>query len=245
MSAAEWIDAWGGPLDALLDAARAGRVDLARVSMAALAQACLDRIAADPSLARRADQVALAATLTEMKARLLIPAEAAAAEREAERLRARLEALAEARDRAERLLARDRLGRDVFARGAPEWEDAAEIATGALDVDLLRLVRAYARLRLSEEAGAPLEVRKVLAMTLREALEALGAALEGEDWADLGSLMWGASVRVGDERRSREVGARSRLAAGFAAALELARTGSAEIREDGRGGVQVRRRERM
>ena len=236
-----WPDGWTGPLDLLLEEARRRRVDLARIPLAALVDACLARLAGIPSTAEKADQLVLAATLAEMKARLLLPpAEREEGEAEAARLRARLIALERVQALAAALMAEDRLGRDVFARGAPQ--NAASVPGPAPEgadgrpLDLLDLVRAYARLRIVADAAAPLAVRRVFAMTLRDGLEALGRTLpEGDEWVELFAL-----TRRSDRRASR----RSAAAAGFVAALEMARRGEVELRQERAFGEMAVRRSR-
>lgn len=49
------------------------------------------------------------------------------------------------------------------------------------EVSILDVVRAYARLRLRDDVDAPMELRRILAMTLTEALEALGQRVEELD----------------------------------------------------------------
>ena len=224
---------WTGPLDLLLEEARRRRVDLARIPLAALVDACLARLAGIPSTAEKADQLVLAATLAEMKARFLLPPAEGGGEDEEARLRRHLEDLTAIRALAKGLAARPRLGRDVFARGAPETDPPPARAVDG--VDLVDLVAAYARLRINAEAEAPFEARRALAMTLREALALLGARLDDmEEWTKLFGLI----AAPGKTDRSRSV-----AAAGFAAALEMARRGEVEIRQDEAfGEVRIRRR---
>ncbi len=219
---------WDGPLDLLLAEVRAGRVDLSALSMTALIDRCLAAFAALPMTAK-ADQIGLAATMTELKSRLLLPQPEAEESDEAAQLRRRLEHLILIRQAADALTARDQLGREVFARGMPEVEAMPELRA---PLDLTDLIRTYARLRLTAEADAPLEIRRILAMTMGEALATLGGRLEKlDEWTALAPLMKGQG----------EVSARSRVAASLMAALEMVRRGEVEIRQDG-DGVMVRRR---
>jgi len=143
------LGAWEGPLDLLLELARAQRVDLAQLSIAALAEqfggALEAAIAARlVPLSRLAEWVVMAAWLTALRARLLLPADAreqAAAEREAADLRRRLAEREAARRLADWLERRPRLGREVFGRGLAEPSVAAEPAT-----DITDLLRACLRL---------------------------------------------------------------------------------------------------
>ena len=171
----------------------------------------------------KADQLLLAADLVAMKARLLT-GDDAARETEEDALRARALQLERIQRVAALLMGRDQLGRDVWARGAPELETDETPAAGD-DVAVIDIIRAYARLRLRDGADAPVELHRILAMTLREALEGLGARLhELQDWTEL--FAW-----AGQGARADGVSARSQAAASFVAALEMARDGRVELRQ--------------
>jgi segregation and condensation protein A len=120
------VDGFAGPLDWLLEMVRAKRIDLARLSIAALIEAFVDAMTA--ALAGRhairvenwAAWTVMAATLTELWSRLLLPAdapEARAAAEEAEALRRQLLERARMRVAAGWLERRPQLGHAVFARG--------------------------------------------------------------------------------------------------------------------------------
>src|ERR687889_2507124 len=120
------VDGFEGPLDLLLELARRQKVDLHRISILALAEQYIAFIEA----ARRmrlelaADYLVMAAWLAYLKSRLLLPeppkGEEPSAEDLASALALRLRRLEAIREVAKKLGERDRLGRDVFARGAPE-----------------------------------------------------------------------------------------------------------------------------
>src|SRR3954454_23115231 len=119
------LDGWEGPLDLLLTLARSQKVDLARISILALVEQYLAFIADAKKLKLEiaADYLVMAAWLAYLKSCLLLPKEGEAdpsPEELAMRLQLRLQRLSAMREAGARLLARDRLGRDVFARGAPE-----------------------------------------------------------------------------------------------------------------------------
>ena len=139
------LGTWEGPLDLLLELARAQRVDLAKLSITELAgqfAAAVDRAIAHGAvpLPRLAEWLIMAAWLTLLRARLLLPAapeEAAIAQADARALRRRLAARDAAQRLADWLERRPQLGRAVFGRGA------AEPATDALPTaDLTALLRA-------------------------------------------------------------------------------------------------------
>ena len=95
------VDGFEGPLDWLLKLARTRRIDLARLSIVALVEAFEEAMTAalvapdllPTLLGRWGDWLVMAADLTLLRSRLLVPADAAAAQdaqEEAERLRQRL-----------------------------------------------------------------------------------------------------------------------------------------------------------
>ncbi len=148
-----------GPLDWLLEMARARKLDLARLSILALIEAfagamqmAFRRGQADPpvSLARWGDWLLMAASLTELRSRLLLPAhdpEVRTARGQAETLRRQLLSRAQARAAADWLERRPQLGRDVHARGVPE---AGSVRTNR-SADITDLLRAcLVALRLDE-----------------------------------------------------------------------------------------------
>ena len=123
------LDGWEGPLDLLLTLARAQKVDLHAISILALVEQYLAFIANARQLKLEiaADYLVMAAWLAYLKSCLLLPKDAEAdpsAEELAMRLQLRLQRLDAMREAGARLLGRDRLGRDVFVRGAPEGLEA-------------------------------------------------------------------------------------------------------------------------
>ena len=120
------LEGFEGPIDLLLSLAREQKVDLARISILALAEQYLAYIqrARDLQLELAADYLVMAAWLAYLKSRLLLPeapdddepsgAELAAA------LAERLRRLAAIRRAAEELLTRPRLGYERLPRGCPE-----------------------------------------------------------------------------------------------------------------------------
>jgi segregation and condensation protein A len=222
------FDGWEGPLDLLLALARAQRIDLAAIPILPLVDQYLAFIqqARTLRLEIAADYLVMAAWLAYLKSALLLPADAAPDPDPndlAARLKWRLLRLEAMRDAADRLFRRDLLGRDVLLRGAPEG--LRQVRTSRYTADLYALIAAYGALhgRARPQSWTPHARGPVV--TLEEALERLsgliGTAL---DWTDLQQFL----PRSEDTRL-----ARSALASGFVAALELARLGRAELSQDG------------
>jgi segregation and condensation protein A len=220
------LGAWEGPLDLLLDLARRQKVDLARISVVALVDQYLAAVRgpAGPRLETSADWLVMAAWLVDLKSRLLLPPappEEAQPEAEAALLRHRLARLEAMREAAARLAARPRLGRDTFARGAPEGAKLARRIEH--HASLADLVSAYAAVRARREV-APHRVRPRPVVGIEAAMERLRRVLgRAADWVELTRLL--PLIAPAPELR------RSAAASGLVAALELARTGAADLRQ--------------
>lgn len=225
------IDGWEGPLDLLLDLARRQKVDLRRISILELVDQYLgyiDRVGA-MRLELAADYLVMAAWLAYLKSALLLPKdeqEDPSPEELALRLQLRLQRLNAMREGAARLMARDRLGRDVFSRGAPEGLRVDR--RNRWQCEWFDLVRAYGDVKMRNEPVVHM-VRERMVMTLESAIARVAAMLGVTlDWIELRDFV--PPVTQGDWANPRL--RRSALASSFVAALELARTGRAELAQD-------------
>jgi segregation and condensation protein A len=220
------LDGWEGPLDLLLDLARRQKVDLKAISILALVDQYIAYIEQAEALKLEiaADYLVMAAWLAYLKSALLLPKEEQedpSPEELALRLQLRLQRLGAMREAAARLLARDRIGRDVFLRGAPEGLRVDR--RNAWQCDWYALVSAYAQVK-ARTAPVVHMVRERPVMTLESALDRVSAMLGVKlDWVELRDFL-----PAHAEPRLR----RSALASSFVAALELARLGKAEIRQE-------------
>lgn len=220
------IDGWEGPLDLLLAMARTQKVDLKAISILALVDQYLEFIerARHLSIELAADYLVMAAWLALLKSAMLLPKEAQPdpdPEELALKLQLRLERLQAMRDAGARLFARDRLGRDVFARGAPEG--LRTIRNRQWDASLFELMQAYGAVEARRQPVVHMVARRTV-MTLETAIERLSAMIGvALDWTDLAAFLPG---DVEPELR------RSVLASSFVAALELARTGRIDIAQE-------------
>ena len=222
------VDGFEGPLDLLLQLARNQKVDLRKISVLALAEQYLLFIARAKTLRIElaADYLVLAAWLTFLKSRLLLPRdpddEGQSGEELAAHLAFQLERLAAMRDSAAKLMARDQKGRDFFVRGIPE--DVTRVRRVRYTASLLDLMQGYARVRTRDEFRPFTFVREHV-MTLEHALERMrGLIGYAGEWTDLMSYLpegWDA-----DPKRRR-----SATASHFAASLELAKGGAIQIRQ--------------
>ena len=222
------VDGFEGPLDLLLHLARNQKVDLTRISVLALAEQYLVFVerARHFRLELAADYLVMAAWLAYLKSKLLIPRqpgdEEATGEEMAAVLQFRLQRLEAMRDAAARLVNRNRLGRDVFARGMPEAvivEKRNEYSASLYD-----LLTAYASQR-QRQAITNVTIAKRGVWSLKEARTIL-MRLVGQmrDWTALDSFLLD-YLATPEERVTA-------IASSFAASLELVREGHLEMRQE-------------
>jgi segregation and condensation protein A len=221
------VEGFEGPLDLLLALARTQKVDLARISILALAQQYLDFIteARRLRLEIAADYLVMAAWLAYLKSKLLLPAEPTEGEPSGEELAQllafRLKRLEAMREVAAQLMTRKRLGRDIFNRGMPEG--IRTIRSSTYEANVYDLLKAYADQR-QRTAKHSIRVRARPVWTLKDARATLERLLGVTcDWAPLDQLL-------AEFLNEPEMG-RSALASSFTASLEMAREGQVELRQ--------------
>jgi segregation and condensation protein A len=223
------LESFEGPLDLLLELARHHKIDLARISILALAEQYLSFISNVRRLRLEvaADYLVMAAWLAYLKSRLLLPvsenSDEPVAEDLAARLAFRLQRLQAMRQAAVQLMARDRLGRDVFERGAPEPLVLA--ARRQYTDNLFDLLKAYAERRQRQVSHRSYHVRKLPVWSINEAREVLARLLGSmDDWGRFDVYLREYLVEPAKRR--------SVTASSFSASLELAREGTLELRQD-------------
>ncbi len=219
------IDGWEGPLDLLLALARSQKVDLRALSILALVDQYLAYVdqARSLKLELAADYLVMAAWLAYLKSALLLPRDPEvepSPEELALRLQLRLERLNAMRESGARLLARDRLGRDVFARGAPEG--LRTVRKALWQAEIYDLIAAYGRVSARTRPVMHIVANRPV-MTLEVALERVARLLGAQiDWATIEAFL--PPQADGPFRKSA-------LASSFLAALELARQGRVELQQ--------------
>lgn len=234
------LDGFEGPIDLLLELSRKQKVDLTHISILELADQYLAFISRARGLRLEvaADYLVMAAWLAYLKSRLLLPRaeDETGAEPTGEEMAAalafQLRRLESIRDVGARLMARPRLGVDVFARGAPEG--ITVISHKLYDVSLYELLTAYARQQRRAEGGV-LHIEPVTLYTIDEAMDRLAEMLgRVPDWRTLGSFL--------PPDLAEGIAMRSAIASTLVASLEMARTGELELRQGKAfGPIYVRR----
>src|SRR6516162_4500276 len=223
------VEGYEGPLDLLLALARQQKVDLAKISILALADQYLRFIEAARKirLELAADYLVMAAWLAFLKSRLLLPEPAAAegpsAEEMATALANRLRRLEAIRDVAERLFGRAQLDRDVFRRGQPE--PIAHIRRPQWTATLYDLLSAYAQQR-QRTALSRVRVEQRTVWSLAQAREVLERLIgQSSDWARLDEFLISFVVEPSL--------APTVFASSFASTLEMVREGVMEVHQQG------------
>jgi segregation and condensation protein A len=221
------VEGFEGPLDLLLMLARQQKVDLAKISILALADQYLTFIeeARRLRLELAADYLVMAAWLAYLKSRLLLPdthaPEGMSAEDMANALALRLKRLEAIRELADKLFARPLLDRDVFARG--NGEPIAHIKHPEWTATLYDLLSVYGQQR-QRHALAHLRYAKRNVWSLAEAREALERLIgQSVDWTPLDQYLIKYVVEPSH--------AATVFASSFASALELVREGLADLHQ--------------
>jgi len=226
------VAGYEGPLDLLLALARTQKVDIAKISVLALADQYLTFIAEAQKLRLElaGDYLVMAAWLAFLKSRLLLPREEeqgedVSAKEMARRLSFRLKRLEAMRNAAAQLMTRMRLGRDVFARGMPQGTKT--IRDTAYTAKIYDLLHAYAdQRRRTIKVGHVIKARPVWSIKdARERLERLiGDATNSTSWVEFDRYLERLVTTAEDGRTA--------LASSFGATLEMAREGEIEIRQE-------------
>lgn len=223
------VDGFEGPLDVLLTLARTQKVDLRKISVLELSEQYLKFVeeAKKLRIELAADYLVMAAWLAFLKSRLLLPPDPTEAGPSAEELAAhlafQLERLEAMRRSAAKLMARDQLGRDFFARGIPETVNQSRKVT--YNATILDLMQAYAFIK-TKGSFEPLHMKeRDRVFTMEQALgrmrTLIGHAIE---WGDLNQFL-------PDGWRDDPKFRRSATASTFAASLELVKEGKLEIQQ--------------
>ena len=217
------LDGFAGPLDLLLALAREQKVDLARISILALADQYLAYLQQQRELRLEvaAEYLVMAAWLAFLKSQLLLPPaerQEPDAESLAEELALRLRRLERIRHAAALLARRPRLGTERLPRGMAEPPPVERVTV--LRASLASLLAAYGAV-LGRGRMPTMTVPPRSAMSVDAAMARLSRLLTGHEWRDLTAYL--------PPELAHGFGRRSALAASLVASLELARIGRIEL----------------
>jgi segregation and condensation protein A len=223
------VTGFEGPLDLLLELARSQKVDLAKISILALAEQYLAFVEEirQKRIELAADYLVMAAWLAYLKSKLLLPEpiteeDGPSGEEMAAQLAFRLQRLEAMREAASRLMNRNRLGRDIFPRGQPEAvivERRSQYSASLYD-----LLTAYAAQRQRRMVSNVTIARRQV-WSLAEARELLLRMIGNiGDWTTLDGYL--IEYLSGNKLKP------TIRASSFAAALELVREGKLAMRQE-------------
>ena len=224
-----YVDVGGyeGPLDLLLDLARRQKVDLAAISVLALAEQYLAFIETvrEKRIEVAADYLVMAAWLAYLKSRLMVPQAPSDDEPSGEMLAAmlqfRLKRLEAMRRAASQLMNRPRLGYQVYARGMPEPIEIKR--TSLWEATLYDLLKAYSAQR---ERGVTTDYAPIqrTVWSLQEARDILQRLIgDSFEWVPMDAYLADYLATPAERATIR--------ASSFASSLELVRTGQIDIRQ--------------
>lgn len=223
------LEGFDGPMDLLLDLARSQKVDLHKISILSLVDQYLAVIegARRVRLELAADWLVMAAWLTWLKSRLLVPAAAnddlETGEMAAEALAARLREMNVVRTLAAWMAQRPMLGQDVFPRGAPESH--LEYDRSRVVLEPGPFVRAYLDAIRRGNKAVNYAPRPLTFWTVQDALRRLADLVGGlPDWSTLEDFLPD-NLGTPHERRAA-------LASTLMAGLEMARGGGVRLRQE-------------
>lgn len=234
------VGGYEGPLDLLLDLARRQKVDLANISILALAEQYLAFI--DNVRERRievaADYLVMAAWLAYLKSRLMVPQahddDEPSGEMLAAMLQFRLKRLEAMRSVANRLMNRPRLGLQIFARGAPEPLEISRHSQW--EASLFDLLKAYS---IQRERGINVDYSPLArsVWSLQDARDILVRLIgDSQEWVSLDAYLVD-YLAIPAERATVR-------ASSFASSLELVRLGTIDMRQSETFGPLLLRRRR-
>jgi segregation and condensation protein A len=221
------VDGYEGPLDLLLDLARRQKVDLAAISILALAEqylAFIDTIR-ERKIEVAADYLVMAAWLAYLKSRLMVPQapddEEPSGEMLVAMLQFRLKRLEAMRLAASRLLNRPRLGLQVYSRGAPE---PLEVSRRSIwEASYYELLKAYTAQR-ERSAVVEYRPRTRTVWALQDARDILKRLIgDSSEWVAMDTYLEQYLARPEERATVR--------ASTFASSLELVRQGEIDIRQ--------------
>ncbi len=222
------LDGFEGPLDLLLHLARAQKIDLAKLSVLALAEQYLNYIAEARALRLEvaADYLVMAAWLAFLKSKLLLPVEekqedGVNGEEMALHLAFRLKRLDAMRQAAASLFNSKQLGIDFFSRGLPEG--MRTIRKSDYWASVYDLLKAYADQR-RKNVVIPVKMGGRTVWSIKQAREVL-ERLVGPDWD------WTVLDSYLEQFLVDPVVSKTALASSFGATLELTREGYTELRQ--------------
>ena len=186
------IDNYSGPLEILLDLAKAQKVDLANISITQLANQFIEfiRSAKKINLDLASEYLLMATWLAYLKSKLLLPEEEGdnfKAGEVAERLKLQLKKLELIRLLSDQLLKGNRLGINVYMRGMTGG--IRSLKSSKYAVSLYELLKSYSN-HIMRRNFLSINISKLPVCTTEQGVEILKSSIKKlNDWCDISELI--------------------------------------------------------
>jgi segregation and condensation protein A len=221
------VDNYEGPLDLLLDMAKAQKVDLMQISIVQLADQYMNYVnEIQNNLELAADFLVMASWLAYLKSRLLLPNDSDdefSAIQMAEKLKLQLRKLESIRLLSDQLMVRPKLGFDVFMRSMREG--IKPISKSEYNVSLYELIKSYADFKKKQNFSS-ISIGKLPVYTMEEALKIITKMFDKiKEWCEIRTIIPNSFLKTKKLKKSG-------LSGTFAASLELVREGKLMIKQE-------------
>ena len=223
------LNSYEGPIDLLLDLARKQKVDLSEISILELAEQYINFINQyqDIHLEIAADYLVMAAWLTYLKSRLLLPkdekSEDHTPEELEEALKYQLQRLEAFQSVSKKLYSKPFIGRDVFYGGSAEGVKVKY--TINYSSNLFELLRAYSNIIQKGDKISHLTIAYSELYSVDNAIQRLKNIFGNvTEWTNLLKLI--------PKFNTNKILNKSILSSNFVASLELAKNGFIEVKQN-------------
>ncbi len=222
------IENYNGPLDILLDLAKAQKVNLEKISITKLADQFYDYIAKkkDLNLEIASEYLLMATWLAYLKSKLLLPGtieEEFKVQEVAEKLKLQLKKLELIRLLSEQMLKRKRLGREIRTRGMKG--NIRSIYSSEYKINLFELLKSYSSIIMTKDFQK-MNIPKLPVFTTEDGIKTIkdffGKLI---DWKNLNDLIPSNFKTGRNFKRTGKAGI-------FAGSLELVKEGNLKIKQE-------------
>ncbi len=222
------INNYNGPLDVLLDLAKAQKVDLEEISITKLADQFHDYITKEQNLNLEiaSEYLMMATWLAYLKSKLLLPGtpdEEFKVQEVADKLKLQLKKLELIRLLSEQMLKRKRLGREIRTRGIKG--NIRSIYSSEYNLSLFELLKSYSSIIMTKDFQK-MNIPKLPVFTAEDGIKIIKQFLSKlMDWKNIDDLI-PANFKSGSKNK------KTGKAGIFAGALELVKEGNLSIKQD-------------
>ena len=222
------IENFNGPLDVLLDLAKAQKVNLEDISITKLADQFHDFITQnkDLNLEFASECLLMATWLAYLKSKLLLPGtpeEEFKVQEVAEKLKLQLKKLELIRLLSEQMLKRKRLGREIRSRGMRAG--IKPIYNSEYKINLFELLKTYSNIIMTKDFQK-MNIPRLPVFTTEEGIKTIKNFLSKlTDWKKLDDLIPNSFKKGSKFNNTGKAGI-------FAGSLELAKEGNLKIRQE-------------